>query len=99
MTKMRTNSVRLAAFLIGTFCWCQTALSTYQAQPFTGVWRGQIDTLPAVTIVISDESGSLNGAILFYLLKRPADGAAAMATAGIPEPLFHLRRDGKTLYF
>ena len=34
----------------------------------TGVWRAQMDGLPALTMTISDEGGELTGAILFYLI-------------------------------
>ena len=33
--------------------------------PVLGVWRGQFDGLPGVTLVVTDENGSLQGAILF----------------------------------
>ena len=36
-----------------------------------GVWRGQIDNLPGVDMVITDEGGKLRGAILFFFHFRP----------------------------
>ena len=63
-----------------------------------GVWRTQMDGLPCITLTVTDESGSLTGAVLFYLLRREP-GQPAAATAGIAEPLFNLRFDGLTLTF
>ena len=63
-----------------------------------GVWRAQIDGLPAITLNVTYESGSLNGAILFYLLRKDP-GKAETSSAGIPEPLMHPSLDGTTLSF
>ena len=64
----------------------------------TGVWRAQMDGLPALTMTISDEGGELTGAILFYLIRRN-DGQPPRSSPGSPEPLFNLKFDGKTLAF
>ena len=63
-----------------------------------GVWQGKWDSLPCVTLTISDESGKLTGAVLFYLIRHDA-GTAPSATPGIPEPLIDPRFDGKTLTY
>jgi hypothetical protein len=36
----------------------------------TGVWRGEMNNLPAVTLVVSDEGNALSGAALFYMWRR-----------------------------
>ena len=81
---------------------CQTA-SAPPAQPdlsrITGVWRGTLDGLPAFTLSVTNESGELQGAILFYLIKREKPGEAPTATPGAPGPIFHPIFDGKTLRF
>jgi len=64
----------------------------------TGVWRAQMDGVPALVMTISDEGGSLTGAALFYLI-RHNDGQPPRSSAGIPEPMFNLKFDGKTLDF
>jgi hypothetical protein len=64
-----------------------------------GVWRAEIDSLPAVTLVVSDEGGNLTGAILFYMIKREPPDSPYAATAGIPEPIFNLKFDGQELTF
>jgi hypothetical protein len=63
-----------------------------------GIWRCQMDGLPAITLTVTDEGGSLTGAVLFYLHRREA-GQPVTATPGVPEPLFNPRFDGKTLTF
>lgn len=64
-----------------------------------GVWRADADGLPAVTMVISDEGGSLKGAVLFYLHKREAVDKPYTSTPGLPEPMINLKFDGQTLTF
>lgn len=66
---------------------------------FTGVWRGQMDGLPAVVLNITDESGRLSGAALFYLHKRKTVKEPYTSTPGIPEPMFNLRSSGQVLQF
>lgn len=67
--------------------------------PITGVWRCEIDGLPAIDLVISDEGGALSGAVLFYFHMRKTVNDPYTSTPGLPEPLFHLAFDGKTLSF
>lgn len=73
------------------------------AQPklteFTGVWKAQMDGMPAVAMVVTDESGSLSGAIMFYLHMRKTVNDPYTSTPGLPEPLFTLRVVGDTLHF
>jgi hypothetical protein len=63
-----------------------------------GVWRSEMDGLPAIMLTISDESGSLSGAVLFYLHRRD-EGKPVTATPGVPEPLMNLIFDGRMLTF
>ncbi|MDR3772411.1 MAG: hypothetical protein P4L26_03630 [Terracidiphilus sp.] len=66
--------------------------------PILGIWRCQMEDLPAVTLTVTDEGGSLAGAVLFYLHRRDPSQPIT-ATPGVPEPLFHPRFDGNTLTF
>lgn len=63
-----------------------------------GVWRADMDGLPYVTLTVTNETGSLSGAILFYLHRRDK-GQPVTSTPGIPEPIFNPEFDGKTLTF
>jgi hypothetical protein len=58
-----------------------------------GVWRAEADGLPWVTVTLTDEGGTLAGAVLFYLHRRDAGGHVT-STPGIPEPLLHPHFDG-----
>lgn len=87
--KRRTITLVLALMLIAASAFAQS--DPLQPAQFTGVWRGQMDGLPAITLVLTDESGSLSGAVLFYLHKRTSVTDPWTVTPGLPEPLFHLR--------
>jgi hypothetical protein len=63
-----------------------------------GIWRGELDNLPAVTLNITDEAGPLQGAILFYLIRRD-EGKPPTSSPGIPEPLLNPQFDGQRLTF
>jgi hypothetical protein len=63
-----------------------------------GIWEGDLDNLHVATLNITDESGPLQGAMLFYLIRRD-EGKPPTSTPGIPEPLFNPQFDGKTLTF
>ena len=64
-----------------------------------GVWRGELNHLPAVALTITDEGGPLAGAILFYLQQRQDMTQPRTATAGLPEPMLAPKFDGTTLQF
>jgi hypothetical protein len=101
---MKFNRTFIALTLLFTAAICcgpngQAKQSPSVEEPFVGVWRGQMEGLPAVTLTISNEGGSLSGAALFYFQKRKSVDDPWTATPGLPEPLFNLRFDGKTLRF
>ncbi len=66
--------------------------------PVLGIWRAQMESLPAITLTVTDEGGSLNGAVLFYLHRREP-GQPTTATPGVPEPIMNAKFDGHTLTF
>lgn len=74
------------------------ATSKQETTPILGVWRAQMDGLPAVTLTVTNEGGRLAGAVLFYLLRRDEKGTAS-SSPGIPEPLLNPTFDGKVLTF
>jgi hypothetical protein len=80
----------------------QTTSATTESAPDTahvvGVWRAQADGLPFITLTVTDEGGSLTGAVLFYLHRRE-QGHPVTSTPGQPEPLFNPKFDGQTLTF
>lgn len=79
---------------------CTLSAQTNGSEKLVGVWRGQFEILPAVTLNITDEGGGLSGAVLFYLIKRSSSmSEPTTATPGIPEPLFNVKRNGNVLEF
>ena len=78
---------------------CAAAAQTSERSEWVGVWRGQLDNLPGVDMVITNEGGELRGAILFYLHLRPDVKSPWTSKAGLPEPLLALKTEGQTLDF
>lgn len=79
---------------------CALRAQTAGNDQFVGVWRGQMEILPAVTLNITDEGGQLSGAVLFYLIKRSSVmSEPTTSTPGIPEPLFNPKLAGQSLVF
>jgi hypothetical protein len=66
--------------------------------PITGVWRGEADGAPFVTMTVSSVDGKLTGAIVFYLHIRQPDGSVR-STEAVPEPLLRAHLEGTTLLF
>ena len=100
---MKTGMVAIAVALVCTsgFARCQgAALQTVDDKPIVGVWRAEINSLPAFNLVVTDEGGSITGAILFYLQKRVDVNHPFTATPGdLAEPIFNPKFDGKTFTF
>jgi hypothetical protein len=67
--------------------------------PINGVWRGQMNGLPAVTLLVTDEGGRLVGGVLFYFRQRTTENSPWTVTPGLPEPMLNPQFDGKTLTF
>lgn len=86
-------------YLLAALIWACTAFAADDNSAITGVWRAQAEGLPALVMTIADEGGGgLKGAILFYMI-RHNDGQPARSSPGVPEPLWDMRFDGKTLDF
>jgi hypothetical protein len=68
-------------------------------EQLVGVWNADTDGLPAATVVLTDEGGSLTGAIMFYVHRRETPDKEYTATPGLPEPMFNLNFDGEALTF
>ena len=75
-----------------------SALEATRNSAIVGQWKGTMEGLPAVTLVVEDDDGKLMGAILFYLIRRNP-GAAPSASPGFPGPMIEPSFDGKTLNF
>jgi hypothetical protein len=96
---MRYRTKMLACFMLIVIVGVATAANEKETDAaILGVWRGELDSLPAVTLNITEEAGPLQGAILFYLIRRD-EGKPPTSSPGIPEPLFNPYFDGKSLTF
>jgi hypothetical protein len=87
----------ILSLLILTFATALVALPA-ENSAIIGVWQGKWNSLPLITLTISDESGKLTGAVLFYLIQHNP-GTAPSAGPGIPEPLIDPSFDGKTFTY
>ena len=94
-------STGLAIVLFAGACAAQESVQPQNVnnKQAIGVWRAEMEGLPAFTMVVTDEGGGLSGAIVFYLIRHNVPGEKPSATPGIPEPLLHPTFDGKTLTF
>ncbi len=92
---------RIVLFMLGAIAMAYSlGAQTNSNENLIGVWRGQMESLPAVTLNVTDEGGGLKGAILFYLIKRSyVMSEPTTSTPGIPEPLFSPKFDGNSLEF
>src|SRR5262250_779982 len=96
---MRYRTKMLTCFmLIVAIAAAATTNEKEEDAAILGIWRGELDNLPAVTLNLTEEAGPLQGAILFYLIRRD-EGKPPTSSPGIPEPLFNPRFDGKSLTF
>src|SRR5579885_1628733 len=62
------SSMLRRMLLLSFVCCCNLRSAAMSNAAVTGVWRAQMDGLPALTMTITDESGTLAGAVLFYLI-------------------------------
>src|SRR6516225_892801 len=96
---MRYRTKMLMCFMLIVAIAVATTANQKEADAaMLGVWHGELDNLPAVTLNITEEASPLQGAIVFYLIRR-AEGKPPTSSPGIPEPLFNPRFDGKSLTF
>lgn len=89
----------LAVLLCGAVK-AQDAAVKAPVSSITGVWRGQMDNMPAVTLTITDEGGKLSGAILFFLhMRATVNDPWILKPPTAAEPILDPVFDGKTLRF
>jgi hypothetical protein len=100
MTLGMFAGLAIAAMLVATAN-AQTAAQSI-GKPFihpawTGVWQGNLDGLPAVTLTLADDAGEANGTIVFHAIKNENRRAYSFSTE--PHTLIHPRIEGSTLSF
>jgi hypothetical protein len=102
MTKTGTILTALALLMIAAPGYGQNGTTKQSPLPSNlspmGVWRAQGNGLPFVTLVLTDEGGSIAGGVLFYFhLRNP--GQPETATPGLPEPMLNIKVEGDILTF
>jgi len=85
------------ALLLAIGC-VSAALGADGNSAVAGVWRAQMEGLPALEMNISDEGGELTGAIVFYLMRHD-DGQPPRSSPGGPTPMFNMKFNGRELEF
>ena len=93
-------SLTIAAMLIATAN-AQTAAESID-KPFvhpawTGVWQGNLDGVPAVTLTLANDAGEANGTIVFHAIKNENGHAYSFSTE--PHTLINARVDGDMISF
>jgi hypothetical protein len=90
-----------AAFIAASSAIAQTAAQSID-KPFihpawTGVWQGNLDGVPAVTLTLANDAGEANGTIVFHAIKKENGHAYSFSTE--PHTLIYPRIKGNTLSF
>jgi len=60
-----------------------------------GIWRGTLDSVPSVTLTLADDTGTLDGTIVFYAV----NGGTKRTMSIEPHTLIHPALDGNALTF
>jgi len=63
-----------------------------------GVWQGELDGQPSVTLTLADDGGELGGTVVLNVVERDDEGHAHVAAIE-PHVLLRTRVEGKTLSF
>ncbi|HET6206663.1 MAG TPA: hypothetical protein VFD98_07630 [Terracidiphilus sp.] len=76
---------------------CALAAQTSNALQWVGVWQGELDGQPGVTVTLGRDGGELAGTIVFNVVSR--DGGEAHVIGHDAHALTHVRLDDHTLAF
>ncbi len=76
---------------------CALAAQTSNALQWVGVWQGELDGQPGVTVTLGRDGGELAGTIVFNVVSR--DGGEAHVIGHDAHALTHVRLDNHTLAF
>jgi len=92
--KHRRFSAAAAAAVFACAVGAQTPASTL----WNGVWQGELDGQPAVTLTLADDSGNLGGTVVFNRIERQTQGPPRVASIE-PHVLVDPQADRKRLSF
>ncbi|HEY1984149.1 MAG TPA: hypothetical protein VGG85_02005 [Terracidiphilus sp.] len=65
--------------------------------PWVGVWQGELDGLPGVTVTLGDDAGDIGGSVVFNVIMK--ENGAPYIGGHDAHVLTHLHLDGDTLSF
>ena len=85
-----------AAFLTSALV-CGLAAEPTGPAEWTGVWQGELDGQPSVTLTLANDTGQLGGTLVLNIIEREDGGARIRARE--PHVLVHPQLDGNTLSF
>jgi len=81
-----------------SLCVCAAAAQPTVNQQWDGIWQGQLDGQPSVTLTLAEDTGELGGTLVLNVVLKQ-DGHAAHVAAMEPHVLVHPRLDGNLLTF
>lgn len=77
---------------------CALAAQTSNARQWVGVWEGQLDGKPGVTVTLGNDAGDLQGTIVFNVVTRD-NGEQPHVIGHDAHVLTHVSLDDRTLAF
>jgi len=66
---------------------------------WTGVWQAKLDGVPAVELTLANDTGDVNGTVVFHIVLKEKGALAPHVGSTEPHTLIHPRVDGDTLSF
>ena len=73
--------------------------ATSSSERWVGVWQGQLEGVPGVTLTLGNDLGEVNGAIVFTVLAAESTAGHAEIAGHEVRILMHPRVEGNSLYF
>jgi hypothetical protein len=77
---------------------CAAAAPAPANSAWTGVWQGQLDGQPSVTLTLAEDGGALGGTLVLDLIERQQDGLSRIVAID-PHVLLRAHADGNRLSF
>ena len=92
--------MKLKMFVLATGVFvfqCVLAAQTSNARQWVGVWEGQLEGKPGVTVTLGNDAGDLEGTIVFNVVAR--EGGDAHVIGHDAHVLTHVNLNDNTLAF
>jgi hypothetical protein len=90
-------AILMAASMAGAQTAAQSIDKPFVHPAWSGVWQGDLDGVPAVTLTLADDAGEANGTIVFHAIKNDSGHPYSFSTE--PHTLIHPRLEGSTMSF